>query len=286
MTKRRETSIDTGVERLDDASQRYAVSLALRISKYRCCASMTSPTSLVLDPDADIASYRKLVSTINNEGTRGERLDTMLKFLMGDVLNQGEDVYGEESHCVEGVELQWEDRTVYNVCLAARKVPPENRKLALSHRMHVDLSTLEKDEQKFYLDVAEQRYFAGVRNFRKSVLDQLNDDKCRKLIMALPVDEQAKWVKLIEENKIHYTKLEGMIEGRIPLPRKEMAPDFYVKKVLNQVKEEIGGRTQVAGDEVLGIVVDVIWDAITACRARQINMDDDKQWQKPLKETL
>ena len=183
---------------------------------------------------------------------------------------------------MEGVELQWTATTVSNVCRTAKNIPPENRRLSLSFRMHADLASLSNEDQSYYIDIAEMKYFDGVRNYRRFVLDQMNDDKTRTIIAGLPEEDREYWLGIVEKYAPHYKRLTAYIEGRLPVPRDEMDPEDYIKIKLRQMKEDIGGKETLKVDEVMTLVLDSMWDAISQCRKGQLKLDRKTPWVKPI----
>lgn len=278
-----EPVIKTGDPRQDNAIQKAIEAMVRRINGYQC-AEMVGVCALKLLPGAHINSYRTLASTLNGMGDKHRKLDTMLSFMVGDALSQGEMIYGEEYACVVGVELnRWRLTSLRQMQSVAERVPPENRKLNLSFHMHKDLAYLPPGDQAYYLGLAEELYLRREPDFRTKVLTQMYDEKGRVIISRLPEDEQQEWLDLIRRHKINPRRLEGMIEGRIPIPREKSDAEAFFRRLLAHCDEEIGGRKEVARQHVMDMLADAIWKTLTACREKEVKFGSpDKLWAKPI----
>jgi hypothetical protein len=73
---------------------------------------------------------------------------------IGDMINAGEDLFGEEFAAVWGHTLSTE--MVSRYAAVARKVPPQNRRPALSWSAHAAVARLPHDEQRRMLAEAER----------------------------------------------------------------------------------------------------------------------------------
>lgn len=89
-------------------------------------------------------------------------------FIIGDAINYADDKWGEKYDrwiALTGLEYQ----TLLNAASAARKVQFYLRREKLTFEHHKLIASLEPDEQKRWLDLAEQDGMS-VRRFRKSLL--------------------------------------------------------------------------------------------------------------------
>ena len=73
---------------------------------------------------------------------------------IGDLINSGEDLFGEEFAAVWGNTLSTE--MVSRYASVARRVPPQNRRPALSWSAHAAVARLSQPEQRRMLALAER----------------------------------------------------------------------------------------------------------------------------------
>uniref|UniRef100_A0A6M3IH45 Uncharacterized protein n=1 Tax=viral metagenome TaxID=1070528 RepID=A0A6M3IH45_9ZZZZ len=267
---------------MSDPIVKEAETVIHRIASFKC-AEVNTPCSLVIRPGAAIASYRKTVEALSFYAERSRKLDTMLRFMVGDALNHGEEVYGESYACVYGAELRgWDISTVHNVRSIARRVLPENRVIGLSFRMHADLASLTGDEQRQYLARAQKMQDSGETAFRRIVLRQLNEDKGNAIIAGLPDHKQDYWGEVFSRGDIHYTKLQAMIDGQLPVPATPKSPAEYLKAAVRDARQEFEGRQEIGAEDVVDVLSRALWKTMQACAAKEIRWKKDETWARPV----
>ena len=97
---------------------------------------------------------------------------------IGDMINAGEDLYGEEFGEACGATLSTE--MVSRYAAVARRVPPQNRRPALSWSAHAAVARLSHEEQRRMLALAEREGWNS-DDLHKQVRDMVrarkNDEK-------------------------------------------------------------------------------------------------------------
>lgn len=259
------------VDKMETFMVRFAESIVLRLSRYQCCAEITKDGALILDPNADINSYRQLIRTLAANNDKADKLTTMLRFMIGDALLQGEDIYGEDAACVLGVELNWKSSTIGNVRYIARNIPPENRRFNLSYSMHKDVAALSKDDQAYYLNMATEIQAKDVDgHYQTEVRNRIEHDGVMSALVNVPADERDKWLDIYEKHKPHFTHLKAMVEGRMPLPHDPIKVGEWVQIKLREVRERIGGRELIKPNEVYEMLDKIIEDTVKAAAKKDI----------------
>ena len=258
--------------------QRYAESLALRISRYKCLSKISPNGAIVLDPNADINSYRQLIRNLYLDASRSDKLLSLIRFMVGDALGQGEDIYGEDANCVMGVELKdWAFGTIENMRYVARHVPPENRHLNLSWTMHKDVANLSHEQQRYYLDAAtELQRDHQYGWYRTEVLKRIRHDGAMTVLAKVSKDKRDYWMDIYEKFNPHYTKLEEMIEGRLPVPRSGTLLVDWERIKLREAQEKIGGRKEVRINEVFEMIAAAVRETAKAVTKKEVILEREK----------
>lgn len=220
------------------------------------CATMTDK-SLILDPTATIDSWRSLLRYLENGAFCDSVIVTMRNFFIGDALNQGHDIFGEEAYCVYGYDLcSLSEGTVNNLRYVARAVPPSVRKLMVHWSTHFAVAPLDEASQKYYLEMAEEMRREEPADYGKRIKRQINEDKILEAIMKLPEEEREKWFDIHERfPEVNYTKLRDMIDGKIPVPHdKESLGDFILAKAKSLISSGwTGGSYEELVDKLMEI---------------------------------
>ena len=195
------------------------------------CATMTSKYSLSLTPGAHIQSYRELCSKLYVAGAQMDYFKTIINFLVGDALNQGEQVYGEESACIFGVDVQWSEGYVHNVRRIASVIPPEYRDPRYSWHFYMDLagSSLSPTELAEYIDMARAYQDEGHPNWRSITVDVLNDRKVEEALEVLGTEgEKTKWRQSYRQARRHWRTVKKEIEQGKEPPEKLITVRQYI----------------------------------------------------------
>lgn len=215
--------------------ERTAMSLANMVSKFQCCAEVTGPCSLQLEPTASIHSWRTMIRSLNHKAIQMDRVMTMIKFFIGDALVQGEQIYGEEFACVFENELNlWTYGYTRQVMQAAANIAPERRRMRLSFKIHRMIAMLPPDEQEYYLQIAENYFSQDSQTYIRETRRALNAAKTAELLATVPVDDREKWLDIVRQFDPYYTKLRKWIKDESTIPKKPLAPDEWIGKWIRE----------------------------------------------------
>lgn len=180
------------------------------------CAEVTDK-GVVIHGGAHINSWRSLIRDLYACWQAGEVRGVLIKFMVGDALNQGVELYGEDSSQIFA-DIPWKKRYIDNICWVCRKVPPENRRLQLHWFLHQSIAPLTEVEQRYYVASAVAKFSSGDSDWFKQVVDEIQDAKCRELLSNMEPDEKDNWLMLMDQHKPTWGKLKQWIEGSIPAP--------------------------------------------------------------------
>jgi hypothetical protein len=196
-------------------------------------ATVNDTTSLTVNPKTDIEQWRELVRTLYSEGVRLERVDTCIKFMFGDAIIQGEQIYGEDHNQVFNVDVHWSYNTVQNIVRVVRLVPPKIRDCTLAFHLYTELASaaFTVDQIKYYLDMARRLRDEGEQHFRKPVLQLANNDKIDQMLQYMKKDEQRKWMDVSNRLSPHWRKLKKMIAGEMAIPDTPVRLGAYVMRL-------------------------------------------------------
>jgi len=226
---------------------------AKALSGYQCCT--LQPTGLTINPDAPLKSWQRLIRDLDSMWYAGEVKELLLKFYVGDAINQGCEIYGESHAQAFGDGTHWSLGYLNNITWTCRKLPPEHRCLRLHWRFHQDLAPLSYDEQAYYLSLAKELYDSGNKEWHKEVQAAIQDEKCRQLLKQVPSEDREYWREMIERHEPTWTKLRDWINGTRPVPPTSIAlPDYISREI-----EKIQNRVDITPD-VKDIIVSAMFD--------------------------
>lgn len=113
-------------------------------------AVVTSTHLTIEDPRLAYEHFEELAVFI---GT----LKNASSFWLGDLLNAGEDIFGEEYAQVEAaLEKKLSKQTIMNVQSICRKVPKSRRRKGVSFSHHAEVAPLQPNDQRRLLKVADE----------------------------------------------------------------------------------------------------------------------------------
>lgn len=118
------------------------------LSFLEAAGASVTPTSLTLsDPDLDWESFENLGRFLGV-------LKSASSFWVGDLLNAGETLYGEQYAQVEAV-LGISHQTLLNLQSVCRRVPKTVRRERVTFSAHAEVASLTPNEQRHWLKIAE-----------------------------------------------------------------------------------------------------------------------------------
>jgi len=180
------------------------------------CAEVTDK-GIIIHGGAHINSWRSLIRDLYACWQAGEVRGVLIKFMVGDALNQGVELYGEDSSQIFA-DIPWKKRYIDNICWVARKVKPENRRLQIHWLMHQSIAPLSDEEQRYYMASAVCKFSEGEANWFGLVMEELRDAKCRELLAPMDPDAKDYWLQLMDQYKPTWNKLQQWIKGEVPAP--------------------------------------------------------------------
>jgi len=261
-------------DEMETFSETAMVRLANHINANHTCAVLSSPYSLTLRRDAKLDEWVRLIDALYTESVRSDSVDTMLKFLIGDALDQGETMWSHEAHQVYGPIVSWAMSTVCNIIRTARMIPPDMRRATLSYRFFCDVAGAELDRKdlKVYLDMAEEKCSSGQIGWRVEVLQLINAKKVGDLFEALPRKDQDLWMDWWERSgRPSWRKVKAALESGEPPPESVTLSQFVFKTLEKAIPETKFG--DMSYDDVRQAVSDVIGDTISAYKHKLIKDD-------------
>lgn len=120
------------------------------LSFLEAAGASVTPTSLTLsDPDLDWESFENLGRFLGV-------LKSASSFWVGDLLNAGEALYGEQYAQVEAV-LGIGHQTLLNLQSVCRRVPKSVRRPNVTFSAHAEVAALTPNEQRHWLSETEKR---------------------------------------------------------------------------------------------------------------------------------
>lgn len=112
-------------------------------------AGAVTKTGLQLPPDLPFDQYEALALMLGH-------LHRKSAWLIGDLINFGEKVYGEKY--TQAIELtQLHPQTLINYASVCAHVPQQRRRLNLSFAVHAAVAYKEPEEQEMWLSLAEEK---------------------------------------------------------------------------------------------------------------------------------
>lgn len=113
-------------------------------------AGAISSTHLDLSgrPDLDLATFESIAAFLGG-------LHEMSKWCIADLMLQAEVRFGEAAYQIAAATGRSE-RTLGNWCWVASRIPPSRRRETLPFTQHALVAPLDQDEQRHYLDLAEE----------------------------------------------------------------------------------------------------------------------------------
>jgi hypothetical protein len=197
------------------------------------CANVDG-ISLTLVPGTSITSYKDLCAKLYVAGDRTKRAATIINFFTGDLLEQGEQMFGESAACVFGVDAMWSEEYVNLVRKISRSIPPELRDPQFSWHFYMRMSSAgcTHEEMRHYLALAGEYVKAGHTNHKHLTLEVINDDKVEKLLKDLPKDKQDSLRKQYRNENTTWRKVQKAIkDGTFELEHKPSISEAAIKIV-------------------------------------------------------
>ena len=210
---------------------------------------------IVIKGGAHINSWRSLIRDLYACWQAGEIRGALIKFMLGDALNQGVGLYGEDSSQIFA-DIPWKKRYIDNICWVCRKVPPENRRLQLHWRMHQAIASLSVEEQRFWIASAVHKHADGNEMWYQEIMSEMQDVKCRELLAPLDPDAKDYWLQVIEAHNPTWGKLRQWITGEVPAPIVPMVASKWVAVQAISVKDRLG-LTDEQKDAVMSVMFDL-----------------------------
>jgi hypothetical protein len=260
-------------------TEEFAVVLARDLSgDYHDAIVVTGPASVMLRPDATIAQYQDVIGRLATEGNRLDCVESMVKFLIGDILAQGEGVFGEDHACVYGVQLKWALTTINNIVRTAKSIPPEMRRISLSHRFYCDIAgaNLEHDILSNFIKLAEEYKQEGRSHWRNDVLEKVTDFKVEEMLRGLPILERDRWYQLWSNHgRPHWRKLKGWIDGTLVAPYDPIPMGQFIIRMLDAKLKKQDFPT-LTYEHARQLFADAMIDTAKAVRSKMIAAGDEK----------
>jgi len=123
---------------------------------------------------------------------RAVRVHTASAFWLGDILNLGESLFGEEaSQFIDHEDMP--EATVRNLTWVAKQVPPSNRQIAPTWSHCQAVAALKPDTQKEWLEKARQEDWS-VAKLKAEILKASDDSKSKLhwwLVVKVPTEAKA-----------------------------------------------------------------------------------------------
>ena len=262
MSEEQETYQLSVLEKREIAMIENSITLAFNwLNKLKCPPTVTM-TGLTLDPDATFHEARKLLAGLVR-GTIGDQvISTMRNFYIGDVLNQGGDIYGEEWSQVLGTDTgHLEPSTISNLQWCARSIAPDIRRPMVMWTVHMACASLDREKQEYYLDYAERERKEDASGYRQRVLDAINRDKIAEVVNRYEGDKREKLLDVVEKHSPSWAQLDKMAKGEIPYPLEKVpAAKFVAERAKALVNM---GCTGCSYEDLM----DAIMEIVEACKS-------------------
>jgi len=253
------------------SAEEFAVVLASALNNdYSEAVVVTGPASIMLRPEATLAQYQDLTGRLYKESQRLDCVELMIKFMVGDLLAQGEGVFGEDYACVFGVQLNWALVTINNIIRTARNIPPDLRRLNLSYRFYQDIAgaDLPRDILNNYISLADTYKREGNPKWRKEVLDLISEYKVDGLMADMHSEEREKWYTLwTDQGRPNWRVVEGWVDGTKEIPFDPTPVGKFVVRLLDERLPEAGFSGLTYG-QVRQAVADAMIDLANAVARR------------------
>ena len=222
------------------------------------CAEVTDK-GIIIRGGAHINSWRSLVRDLYSCWQAGEIRGILVKFMVGDALNQGVDIYGEDSWQIYA-DIPWKKRYIENICWVCRKVPPENRRLQLNWLIHQSLAPLPVDEQRYYIASAVHKFTDGNEDWYKLTMKELHESKCREMLSGMEPDDKDRWLQIMEQYNPTWNKLQQWIKGELPAPVLQNDVSVWIGNRVADVAAKIGVKSDET--EILRSLLFDLYDGI------------------------
>jgi hypothetical protein len=159
---------------------------------------IASDTGLTFtNPDLAIERYFELAEWLGEYGVAIDRLGTHHLFMVGDLLNAGPKLYGEEWAQVEDVlsRKNMAKQRQMNVQSICNRVPKSVRREGVSFEHHAEVASLKPNDQRRWLKVAEteglsktalREQISAERRGHPDVLDPEEPELCPTCQRPLP----------------------------------------------------------------------------------------------------
>lgn len=119
------------------------------------------------------------------------KADASMKWWIGDWVNHGEDYQWGETYAELAERLGMGIKALYNISLVCRKVHISRRRENLSFSHHQAVSSLEPEEQKYWLKMADDNEWS-----RKELREAIRNQKPPTLLKGV-----SKWYSNIKKNR-------------------------------------------------------------------------------------
>ena len=148
-------------------------------------------------------------------GQKLQQIEAAVQWWIGDWLNYGEQAFGEDfAQAVE--ETAYTDRSLANMKWVSARVDPSLRNDKLSHSHHVVVAPLPPDEQKEWLDKAEEEGM-NVRQLRAAISRPQLPPNSNGLMLG-QIDHATMtiklWARTQEEVGDVMDRMNGLVEWR------------------------------------------------------------------------
>ena len=224
-------------------------SYAKHIQNFKC-VDMNGMTGINLKSGVHINSYRGLIDYLSDKFSQAKGLELLLKFWIGDILVQGEDILGEEFACVFGTELSgrdWSRGHVANIMWVCRNLPPEHRRLSLTWGVHRELapSWVTPEDRAFFISKAldmsedpEQRdhYVRDTlsslheKYIRQAIPNECDSDKHKELWAGTEQSKPDYWYDLRESLPLlKYPDFLKVMRKEKPIPCPKTRVDEWIR---------------------------------------------------------
>jgi hypothetical protein len=232
----------------------------------------------MLRPTSTINQYQDIIGRLAVESQRVDQVDAMIRFLIGDMLVQGEEIFGEDYACVFGVQIKWAYATVQNIIRVSRVIPPEIRKIGLSHRFYTDIAAAElpRDIMHGFVRLAENYKAEGRSKWRRDVLEKVQEYKVDELTKDLPEATRNKFLGLWQRaGRPHWRILKQWIDGTKPVPIETETVGRAVVRLMDAKlpKEKF---VQMSYEQVREAVAEAMYDLAKAVRSRLVAAEGEK----------
>lgn len=235
------------------------------------CAELES-NAVHIKKDADIHSFIGLVDDLDNIWYASEIKGVLLKFYIGDAINEGRDIFGEEYAQVFGERSHWSPTYLSRIRWVCKRVPPEHRSLFLnSWIFHQAIADFDYEDQAYFVKKAEALKRSGNSSWYAEVREEMRDYFAAKLFEVKPEAELDFWHEAVLQLKPTPQRVRRWIKGK-ERPQLLTSVEVFIHECQIELDERYG-----RGEAPAAVLGELMYRFADEIRKKKISLERHRE---------